>query len=146
VPRPSTLISDRGGVVARRVLRYGKAARLFCVPDACLGPKDAKPIPRLGFGLRPLNRYRARQKRASRNDDDMIRMAKTAEKPIFHIILIDRDEWAIEVEWPDDTLERVNTFRDHSAAAHWVAAQSEAWLHVLKIQKISSELRQTGRS
>ena len=32
-------------------------------------------------------------------------------KPIFHVILSDRDEWAVEVEWPDRTLERINTHK-----------------------------------
>jgi len=72
-------------------------------------------------------------------------MTKPAEKPLFHLLLSDRDEWVVEAEWPDGTLERVNTFKNHSAAAHWVATASEAWLHVLEIQKISTELRQAAK-
>ena len=56
-------------------------------------------------------------------------MDATREKPIFHVMLRDRDEWAVEVEWPDGTLERINTHKDYSSAANWVATQSEAWLH-----------------
>jgi hypothetical protein len=33
------------------------------------------------------------------------------EKPIFHVILSDRDEWAVEV-WPDGNLERINTHKN----------------------------------
>jgi hypothetical protein len=69
-------------------------------------------------------------------------MSKSPEKPFFHIILSDGDEWAIEVEWSDSTLERVSTFRDYSAAADWIAHQSEAWLTVRRIQNIAVELRQ----
>ena len=69
-------------------------------------------------------------------------MSKSPEKPFFHIILSDRDEWAIEVEWSDSTLERVSTFRDYSAAADWIANQSEAWLTVRRIQNIAVDLRQ----
>jgi hypothetical protein len=68
-------------------------------------------------------------------------MDATPEKPIFHVILSDRDEWAVEVEWPDRTLERINTHKDYSSAANWVASQSEAWLHFSKVQKITNELR-----
>jgi hypothetical protein len=69
-------------------------------------------------------------------------MAKSPEKPFFHVTLSDRDEWVIEVEWSDSTLERVSTFRDHSAAADWIANQSEAWLAARRIQNIAMELRQ----
>jgi hypothetical protein len=44
----------------------------------------------------------------------------SAEKPAFYVILSDRDGWAVEAKWPDATLERVNTFRDYSAATDWV--------------------------
>jgi hypothetical protein len=56
-------------------------------------------------------------------------MTKQAEKPLFHVSLSDRDDWVVEAEWPDGTLERVSTFKNHSAAAHWIASASEAWLH-----------------
>jgi hypothetical protein len=48
-------------------------------------------------------------------------MAKSPEKPFFHVILSDRDEWVVEAEWSDSTLERVSTFGDYSAAADWIA-------------------------
>jgi len=74
----------------------------------------------------------------------MIGMATTTQKPFFHVILSDRDEWAVEAEWPDSTLERIGTFKDHPSAVNWVATQSEAWLCVRQIEKISTELRQTA--
>ena len=60
-------------------------------------------------------------------------MATIAEKPLFHVILSDRDQWAVEVEWPDSTLERINTFKDYSSALNWVNTQSETWLQVRSI-------------
>jgi hypothetical protein len=56
-------------------------------------------------------------------------MTNVAANPLFHVSLGDRDEWVVEAEWPDGTLERVSTFKNHSAAAHWIATASEAWLH-----------------
>ncbi len=50
--------------------------------------------------------------------------------PIFYVTLADRDEWAVEVEWPDGTLERVGTFRNYHLAASWVKTQSETWAKV----------------
>jgi hypothetical protein len=69
-------------------------------------------------------------------------IATRSGKPFFYIILSDRDEWAVEVEWSDSTLERVSAFSDHSAAANWVANQSEAWLAARRIEDIAMELRQ----
>jgi hypothetical protein len=56
-------------------------------------------------------------------------MTNAVAKPLFHVSLGDREEWVIEAEWPDGTLERVTTFKNHSAAARWIATVSEAWLH-----------------
>ncbi len=57
-------------------------------------------------------------------------MATNAEKPIFHVILTDRDEWAVEVEWADGALERIITFKAHILAMNWITNQSELWLKV----------------
>lgn len=54
-------------------------------------------------------------------------MGNGAPKPIFYVVLSDLDQWAVEAEWPDGTLERVDTFKEHSAAASWIATQSEPW-------------------
>jgi hypothetical protein len=45
-------------------------------------------------------------------------MTNAAANPLFHVSLGDRDEWVIEAEWPDGTLEQVTSFKTHSAAAH----------------------------
>lgn len=47
---------------------------------------------------------------------------------MFYVLLSDRDEWVVEVEWPDGTLDRVRSFKHHASAADWVATQSTAWL------------------
>ena len=54
-------------------------------------------------------------------------MNMTARRPIFHLILSDGDQWVVEAEWPDGTLEFVNTFKDHASAAYWISARSETW-------------------
>ena len=72
----------------------------------------------------------------------MTSIAKSSEKPFFHIILSDRDEWAVEAEWSDSTLERVDTFGNYSAATDWIANQCEAWLAPRRIEDITVELRQ----
>jgi hypothetical protein len=64
---------------------------------------------------------------------DSIWMTKCTQKPILHVILSDLDQWAVEAEWPDGTLERVNTFNDHSSATDWISTQSDAWLEVRNI-------------
>ena len=48
------------------------------------------------------------------------------------MILTDRDEWAVEVEWDDGTLERINNFKAHFLAADWVRNRSEVWLQERK--------------
>jgi hypothetical protein len=55
-------------------------------------------------------------------------MTNAAAIPLFHVSLGDRDEWVIEAEWPDGTLERITSFKTHSAAAHWIATASKTWL------------------
>ena len=56
-------------------------------------------------------------------------MVSTAE-PLFHVLLSDHDQWVVEVEWPDGTLERIRSFKHHATAADWVATQSKSWLRV----------------
>ena len=50
-------------------------------------------------------------------------------KPIFCIVLADAGEkWIVEAEWPDGTIEQIDAFGDHRAAAIWVSDSSEIWL------------------
>jgi hypothetical protein len=39
-------------------------------------------------------------------------MIKCMQKPILYVILSDSDQWAVEAEWRDGTLERIDTFAD----------------------------------
>ena len=57
-----------------------------------------------------------------------IGMAKIAHKPIFCVILRDGEEWAVEAEWPDGTIEQIDTFKAHFEALNWVNNRSKAWL------------------
>jgi hypothetical protein len=72
-------------------------------------------------------------------------MANTGRTPIFHVILSDRYEWVIEAERSDGTLERVATFKNHSAATDWIANRSEAWVQLQQIDKIVMDLRQSAK-
>jgi hypothetical protein len=63
------------------------------------------------------------------------------EKPTFHIILDDRDRWAVEAEWYDGTLQRVHTFEDHATATCWVAEQSESWFQIQRILLAARSVR-----
>jgi pterin-4a-carbinolamine dehydratase len=56
-------------------------------------------------------------------------MTKQVEKPIFHVSLVDHDDWVVEAEWSDGTLERLITFKNYSAATDWIGTVSKAWLH-----------------
>jgi hypothetical protein len=67
------------------------------------------------------------------NDPVIITKLKMAAKTTFYVVLSGHDQWAVEVEWPDGTLERVLTFEDHVSASNWVSTQSELWLKVRKI-------------
>jgi hypothetical protein len=49
---------------------------------------------------------------------------------LFCLVLRYGDEWLIEAEWPDGSIEHVRTFKAHSDAVNWVKTRSEAWLHI----------------
>jgi hypothetical protein len=71
-------------------------------------------------------------------------MTNAAANPLFHVSLGDRDEWVVEVEWPDGTVEQISTFKNHSAAAHWMATASASWLGARL--NISAEPRSVAKS
>jgi hypothetical protein len=58
---------------------------------------------------------------------DIVEMRPTAGRPFFHVKLSDGDQWLVEAEWPDGTLEVVNTFNDHASAVNWMNSRSETW-------------------
>jgi len=53
---------------------------------------------------------------------------KIVRKPIFCVVLSDGDQWSLEAEWPDGTIEQVGTFKAHLEAVDWLDRQSQAWL------------------
>jgi hypothetical protein len=59
-------------------------------------------------------------------------MATIAEKPIFCVVLSNGEHWAVEAEWPDGTIEHIDTFKAHFEALNWVNNQSEVWLQTQK--------------
>jgi hypothetical protein len=57
-----------------------------------------------------------------------IGMAKAVPKPIFCVVLSEGTQWSLEAEWPDGTIEQVNTFKAHAEAVDWLTTRSAAWL------------------
>jgi hypothetical protein len=55
-------------------------------------------------------------------------MFKTLQKPIFYVALGDGNLWSLHAEWPDGTIEEVNTFKAHSDAVDWLTTRSAPWL------------------
>jgi len=49
-------------------------------------------------------------------------------KPVFCVVLTDGPRWSVEAEWPDGTIEQIDTFKGHFDAVKWVSTQSETWL------------------
>jgi hypothetical protein len=54
-------------------------------------------------------------------------MLKVAQKPLFHVVLSDGDRWSVEAEWPDGTIEQIDTFKHHFEAVDWLSTRSESW-------------------
>ena len=51
-----------------------------------------------------------------------------ARKPIFCVVLRSSEQWLIEAEWPDGTIEPVYKFKAGLEALNWVKTQSAAWV------------------
>ena len=49
-------------------------------------------------------------------------------KPIFFVIKHADDDWTVEAEWPDGTIETVETFEAELKALNWLSWQSGMWL------------------
>jgi hypothetical protein len=48
--------------------------------------------------------------------------------PIFAVILRDGDQWTVEAEWPDGTIEQATVANSASDAWGWINNTSEAWV------------------
>jgi len=55
-------------------------------------------------------------------------MLVVAQKPLFHVVLSDGDQCFVEAEWPDGTIEQIDTFGLHIEAVNWLSTQSESWV------------------
>jgi hypothetical protein len=55
-------------------------------------------------------------------------MVLASRNPIFYVVLADSDQWSVEAEWGDGTIELVDTFKTHSEATIWLSTQSYDWL------------------
>jgi hypothetical protein len=51
-----------------------------------------------------------------------------AQKPLFYVVLRDGDQWLIEAEWPDGSIEHVQAFKAYSEAVNWVKTHTQTWL------------------
>jgi hypothetical protein len=63
------------------------------------------------------------------------------QRPLFYVVLRDGDQWMIEAEWPDGSIEHVQAFKAHSQAVHWVKTYSEKWL----LQRVWFDRKNKGR-
>jgi hypothetical protein len=59
-------------------------------------------------------------------------MLVVAQKPLFHVVLSDSDQCFVEAEWPDGTIEQIDTFGLHIEAVNWLSTQSESWVRERK--------------
>jgi hypothetical protein len=51
-----------------------------------------------------------------------------SQRPFIYVVLGDGDQWAIEAEWPDGSIEPICTFKAHAEAVNWVKTHSETWM------------------
>jgi hypothetical protein len=58
----------------------------------------------------------------------MKRRSNQNSKPIFAVILRDGDEWTVEAEWPDGTIDQVIMAKSASDAWDWINHLSESWV------------------
>jgi hypothetical protein len=49
-------------------------------------------------------------------------------KPVFCVVVRNDEECVVEAEWPDGTIEKIETFKHEYEAADWISNQSESWL------------------
>jgi len=50
----------------------------------------------------------------------------SAADPFFCVVL--RDAWAVEAEWPDGSIELVETFGDYFDALNWLTNKAVDWV------------------
>ena len=55
-------------------------------------------------------------------------MVQIERKPIFFVVKKDSDDWRVEAEWPDGTIETIKAFKAELKAINWLSWQSHTWL------------------
>jgi hypothetical protein len=63
----------------------------------------------------------------------------SATEPFFGVGL-QCGNWAFEAEWPDGSIELIDTFSDYFEALNWVSNQAAAWIIGRKSAKLSKAL------
>ena len=48
--------------------------------------------------------------------------------PLFAVILRETDQWTVEAEWPDGTIEQAIAVKSESAARRWISQNSQSWI------------------
>jgi hypothetical protein len=56
------------------------------------------------------------------------RNTANVQRPFVYVVLGDGDQWVIEAEWPDGSIEPIRTFRAHAEAVDWVKTHSATWM------------------
>jgi len=49
-------------------------------------------------------------------------------EPFFCVVLREGEQWQVEAEWPDGTIEQVHKFKACLEALKWVKTKSAAWV------------------
>lgn len=55
-------------------------------------------------------------------------MSREVDKPTLCIVLGDGEQWWVEAEWPDGTIEQINNFKRHADAVHWLKLHCDVWV------------------
>ena len=55
-------------------------------------------------------------------------MGTIAPRPLLCVVLGDGDQWIVEAEWQDGSIERIATFKAHFEAVNWIGTHSDMWL------------------
>jgi hypothetical protein len=48
-------------------------------------------------------------------------------QPFFSVMLYGSGKWVIQAEWPDGSIESVDTFSEHFEALNWITNEAAAW-------------------
>jgi hypothetical protein len=55
-------------------------------------------------------------------------MQNHARKPFFCVVLSQDQQWVVDAEWPDGTIEQIAAFDGHLDAMSWLSNRSDTWL------------------